>query len=640
MTVKKSLPKEIIDGLSKDVKTRLKDKEFYDLIIDNGSETVPAETGTEGIRLSEKGLHAAQAFESAFTTYASLFNDMETLYNIPKKEDKGYDLKKRSVENSFAMYVACMEGIDVLGKYTNVPDEKGLIPADFDKPGVRVFDDIVSSAKITLNTLVEKKNKDKRKLEYEGQDAPDWDRDENLLLWAGVFLKGLANRCIAEKDKHPELIGYLEQVELELNGHVYKGFSSSGSAQTDQSKFTNATLGEVTFDKIIGNDVAIEKFKGIADSLLFYDPETKKNPIKDYFDLPRTVLAWGKPGTGKTLTLQALANYIQTRAKEAGKEKNVLVKTISHDVKSEYFGKTEDNLRKQFAEATQPDKISLIYIEDIDGLMPDRSEMRDNPALKAMFTQVLDIMQGINTEYYGNYVIIATTNRPEGLDAALYQRLKEYLVEFEGPKGEQQMIDALRIHLRKGIDGGYINITDDDWEEFGKIAVEKKFAGRDIEKFSKHVYALATTDGLITPDMFKMSPDKLKETIFSKMKKIDGKAVIDEANRYSDEDEYSKERGERERHNDMVKTLLDNHRAQKDADKEITKLEMEDPAIREQLFSEINRFKDLTKAEFKVYGEDLSEEEALKLTLDKKYYEQRKEEIKKKDSEKNPEKKE
>ncbi|MBI5355774.1 MAG: ATP-binding protein [Candidatus Aenigmarchaeota archaeon] len=639
MAVKKSLLKETLDGLSKDIKTRLKDKEFYDLIIENGSETAPAETGTEGIRLSEKGLRAAQAFESAFTTYAALFNDMGTLYNIPKKEEKDYDLKKRSVENSFAMYVACMEGLDVLGKYTSIPNESGLIQADFDRPGMRLFDDTISSAKITLNTLVEKKNRDKRKLEYEGADAPDWDRDENLLLWAGVFLKGLANRCLVEKDKHPELVGYLEQVELELNGHVYNGFTSSGSTGGTQTKFTNATLGEVTFDKIIGNDVAIEKFKSIADSLLFYDPETKKNPIKEYFDLPRTMLAWGKPGTGKTLTLQALANYIQTRAKEAGKEKNVLVKNISHDVKNEYFGKTEENLRKQFAEATGTDKISLIYIEDIDGLMPDRSEMHNNPALKAMFTQVLDIMQGINTEYYGNYVIIATTNRPEGLDAALYQRLKEYLVEFEGPKGEQQMIDALRIHLRKGLDGGYISISDEDWEEFGKIAVEKKFAGRDIEKFSKHVYSLATTDGLITPDMFKMPPEKLKETIFSKMKKIDGKAVIDEAKRYSDEDEYSKERGERERHNDMVKTLLDQHRAQKDADKEITKLEMDDPAIREQLFSEINRFKDLTKAEFKVYGEDVSDEEALKLTLDKKYYEQRKEEIKKAEK-KDPDKKE
>lgn len=634
MAVRKSLPKEAMDGLSKDVKTRLKDKEFYNLIIENGSETVPAETGTEGIRLSEKGLRAAQAFESAFTTYASLFNDMGTLYNIPKKEEKDYDLKKRSVENSFAMYVACMEGLDVLGKYTNVPNETGLIQADFDKAGIRVFDDVVSSAKITLNTLVEKKNREKRKLEYEGSDAPDWDRDENLLLWAGVFLKGLANRCLAEKDKHPELVGYLEQVELELNGRVYTGFTSTGSPGSSQSKFTNATLGEVTFDKIIGNDVAIEKFKGIADSLLFYDPETKKNPIKEYFDLPRTMLAWGKPGTGKTLTLQALANYIYTRAKEAGKEKNVLVKNISHDVKSEYFGKTEDNLRKQFAEATGPDKISLIYIEDIDGLMPDRSEMRDNPALKAMFTQVLDIMQGINTEYYGNYVIIATTNRPEGLDAALYQRLKEYLVEFEGPKGEQQMIDAMRIHLRKGLDAGYINIADEDWEEFGKLAVEKKFAGRDIEKLSKHIYALATTDGLITTDMFKMSPDKLKETIFSKMKNIDGKTIIEETKRYSDEDEYSKERGERERHSDMVKSILDNHRAQKDADREITKLEIEDPSVRDQLFSEINRFKDLTKAEFMVYGEEVSDEEALKLTLDKQYYEKRKEEAKKKSSEK------
>jgi len=140
----------------------------------------------------------------------------------------------------------------------------------------------------------------------------------------------------------------------------------------------------------------------------------------------RGVLLVGPPGTGKTLTARTLAaelgvNYIAITGPE---------------IMGKYYGESEARLRELFEKAAR-NAPCLIFIDEIDSLAPDRSQV-EGEVEKRVVGQLLGLMDGFSGS--DSVVILAATNLPNRLDPALRRpgRFDREIV-FRVPRSEERV---------------------------------------------------------------------------------------------------------------------------------------------------------------------------------------------------------
>lgn len=190
---------------------------------------------------------------------------------------------------------------------------------------------------------------------------------------------------------------------------LYLNKNRSKQAEKEMSSMSNidtldSSNKRVTFADIAGNEEAKSALMEMVDFI--------KNPeIYNKYGarLPRGVLLYGQPGTGKTLLAKAMAG-------EAG----VPFYAVSgSDFVQVYAGLGASRIRELFKKAKEAGK-SVIFIDEIDsigkkrksGASPSGSEEGDR-TLNALLTE----MSGFNDNE--GIIVVAATNRVDILDEAL-----------------------------------------------------------------------------------------------------------------------------------------------------------------------------------------------------------------------------
>lgn len=120
---------------------------------------------------------------------------------------------------------------------------------------------------------------------------------------------------------------------------------------------------------------------------------------------PKGVLLYGPPGCSKTLTAKALAS-------ESGLN---FLAVKGPEIFNKYVGESERTIREIFrkARAAAP---SIIFFDEIDALASSREEAL-TLAAQHVLTSLLNEIDGV--EELNGVVIVAATNRPSEIDAAL-----------------------------------------------------------------------------------------------------------------------------------------------------------------------------------------------------------------------------
>ena len=186
-----------------------------------------------------------------------------------------------------------------------------------------------------------------------------------------------------------------------------------------------------TFEDVAGQDEAKEALSEIVDYL--HQPEKyKKIGAKN----PKGVLLVGPPGTGKTLLAKAVAG-----------EADVPFFSISGSEFVEMFvGRGAAKVRDLFKQANEKAPC-IVFIDEIDTIGKKRDgagSMGGNDEREQTLNQLLAEMDGF--EANKGVVILAATNRPESLDAALLRpgRFDRRVpVELPDLKGRE---DILKVH--------------------------------------------------------------------------------------------------------------------------------------------------------------------------------------------------
>jgi len=190
----------------------------------------------------------------------------------------------------------------------------------------------------------------------------------------------------------------------------------------------------VTFKDVAGLAEAKVEVMEVVDFL--------KNP-KRYEDLgakiPRGALLSGPPGTGKTLLAKATAG-----------EANVPFLSVSgSDFIEMFVGVGPSRVRDLFAQAKsmQP---CIVWIDEIDAIGKSRGRggaMGGNDERENTLNQLLVEMDGFSTT--GQIVVLAGTNRPDTLDAALLRPGRfDRQIEVGAPDISGRA-EIFRVHLPK-----------------------------------------------------------------------------------------------------------------------------------------------------------------------------------------------
>ena len=226
------------------------------------------------------------------------------------------------------------------------------------------------------------------------------------------------------------LIGVWVYFMRQMQGGGKGGAFSFGKSK---ARLLDENTNTVTFADVAGCDEAKEEVKEVVDFL--------KDPSK--FQklggrIPRGLLLVGPPGTGKTLLAKSIA----------GEAKVPFFSISGSDFVEMFVGVGASRVRDMFDNAKK-NAPCIIFIDEIDAVGRQRGAGLGggNDEREQTLNQMLVEMDGFETNV--GVIVVAATNRPDILDAALLRPGRfdrQVYVTLPDIRGREQI---LHVHMRK-----------------------------------------------------------------------------------------------------------------------------------------------------------------------------------------------
>ena len=229
---------------------------------------------------------------------------------------------------------------------------------------------------------------------------------------------------------------------------------------------------EITFEDVAGIEEAVDELREVVEFL--------KTPEKYQMlggRIPKGVLLVGPPGTGKTLLAKAVAG-------EAGVP---FFSLSGSDFVEMFVGVGAARVRDMFQQAEQKAPC-IIFIDELDALGKTRGSgnIGGHDEREQTLNALLVEMDGFNSN--SGVIVMAATNRPETLDAALLRpgRFDRHvLVDRPDVAGREEIIE---VHLE--------NIkVDSDVDVKALAAITSGFVGADLANMVNEAALLAARKG-------------------------------------------------------------------------------------------------------------------------------------------------
>ncbi|WP_332776235.1 ATP-dependent zinc metalloprotease FtsH [Polaromonas sp.] len=226
------------------------------------------------------------------------------------------------------------------------------------------------------------------------------------------------------------LIGVWIYFMRQMQGGGKGGAFSFGKSK---ARMLDESTNPVTFADVAGCDEAKEEVKEVVDFLK--DPQKFQ---KLGGRIPRGLLLVGPPGTGKTLLAKGIA----------GEAKVPFFSISGSDFVEMFVGVGAARVRDMFENAKK-NAPCIIFIDEIDAVGRQRGAGLGggNDEREQTLNQMLVEMDGFETN--AGVIVVAATNRPDILDAALLRPGRfdrQVYVTLPDIRGREQI---LNVHMRK-----------------------------------------------------------------------------------------------------------------------------------------------------------------------------------------------
>lgn len=251
------------------------------------------------------------------------------------------------------------------------------------------------------------------------------------------------------------------------------------------------TFDEADFDDIVGNDVLKKSLRQSMEDLLAYDKQHKINPVlyehdgtkwakREVSNFIQRYLLFGRGGTGKTLSARAAFTY----ARKLSDEHNISIRFVDPtNLFNSYVHGSSGKLKDFFAMVDAGDTRYGIFVDEIDTHLTRRGCDGGGGVGEIDSREILGTFMrwlGGNSKNLGNYVFIATTNDPKGLDPYFLERFQKGTHHVQGPTTAPEYIKILRdLKLPRSIQKGLVHIS--DWHSIGRKLEQHHATGRDVD---------------------------------------------------------------------------------------------------------------------------------------------------------------
>lgn len=150
---------------------------------------------------------------------------------------------------------------------------------------------------------------------------------------------------------------------------------------------------------------------------------------------PKGLLLYGPPGTGKTLFAKAIATELDGHFESISPA----------DINLKYFGDSEARIKKLFEDARVRPGHTVIFIDEIDSMLPKRNAEMSGGVNDSIMTMFLQCMDGKDSP--DNVTIIGATNRLDVIDPAVLRPGRmDRKIEIGYPDPEARAA-ILNIHI-------------------------------------------------------------------------------------------------------------------------------------------------------------------------------------------------
>jgi transitional endoplasmic reticulum ATPase len=221
---------------------------------------------------------------------------------------------------------------------------------------------------------------------------------KQLRLERADKLLGLSKRCDAEKDKRRQSAARVRQ-----GGG---GRESSGEAESESTgeQWLVKEKPSVRFADVAG----LEEVKEDIRLKMIYPFQHADLAAKFGIRPGGGVLLYGPPGTGKTMLAKATAGEIDAS----------FFRISPADILSKWVGEAEQNIKKLF-DAAANEKQSIIFIDEMEALVPARKDEGGSSVMQRVVPQILQGMEGFDKKGGQPILFMGATNVPWQLDPAV-----------------------------------------------------------------------------------------------------------------------------------------------------------------------------------------------------------------------------
>ncbi len=232
----------------------------------------------------------------------------------------------------------------------------------------------------------------------------------------------------------------LRKVFSTLEGEDYPAEPRQAYNQLRQATLAGSLeIPDLDIDRDIGGYAKVKKRlkQEILDVLARRDAATNEEEIQRMEELiPRGMIFWGPPGTGKTY-------FAKTMAAALGAAVTIV---SGPELKSKWVGESEEQLRQVFHRARQSAP-SIIIFDELDSFASARGTYTGSGIEHSMVNQLLTEMDGFHKEEL--VFVVGTTNFVECLDPALLRPGRfEFHLYIPYPEADDRR-EIIKIYDRK-----------------------------------------------------------------------------------------------------------------------------------------------------------------------------------------------
>jgi transitional endoplasmic reticulum ATPase len=256
------------------------------------------------------------------------------------------------------------------------------------------------------------------------------DNVPDLLRWSkfgGEALSRIIDRCLAPSNPKVS-ITTLSSLSNALGR--FKPDSISQRIVIDRPSALPSSVTGQGLDKVAGMHVLKELLRREVVA-----PVRNPEPFRKYgLSIPNGILLYGPPGCGKTYIARQLAE-------ELG---HYFVEIIPSELASPFIHGSVIKIRDLFDTAAEHAP-AVVFIDEFEALVPSRETLGGHQEYKS--SEVNEFLAHLNSCAEKNIFVIAATNQPEKIDAAVRRTGRLDKLIYVGPPDEEARREMLALHL-------------------------------------------------------------------------------------------------------------------------------------------------------------------------------------------------